>query len=88
VNGGAGADTLRLLVSDDLFASQPFRDELAAFAPGKSAEFASLDLSVQGVERLEVVAHGTTLFTSGRKAVKPGPEVAALLRDGDLWGLA
>lgn len=93
VDGGSGADTLRLIVSSALFASSEFQAELQSYrdaiaaSPGAAFTFASLDLSVQSVERLETRVGNKTVFANGHSAVAQSATMTPLIHDADLWGL-
>jgi hypothetical protein len=86
VYGGTGQDTLRLEVSETVFASEFFQSEIHAFEPS-AVTMDSIGLTAQEVERLEVYVNGIQEFAAGHTAVDQGTAAAALLRDAGLWGL-
>ena len=75
-------------MSQEVYASSDFQAEIQAFQSGAVNVFSSIGLVAREVERLEVEVDGATRFTAGAAAVSPSKQVAALLRDADLWGLA
>lgn len=87
VDGGTGRDTLRLEVSETVFASELFQSEIHAFRPGEVTTLSSIGLMARDVERLEVYVDGTREFAAGRAAADQGAAAKALLHDADLWGL-
>jgi Ca2+-binding RTX toxin-like protein len=94
IDGGLGEDALRLSVSAETFASEAFQEEFAAFTAGFSSgsapsfTFDSLDLTVRGVESVQVFVDGAaTEAAAGAPAPTPTETVVAQLRDADLWGL-
>ncbi len=92
-DGGLGRDTLRLSITAQTYQSAAFQAELDQFLDGYRAwsgfgsqTFASLDLRVSDVERLELSVEGETVLTAGR-SVRIDKDLAALLQSADLWGL-
>jgi Ca2+-binding RTX toxin-like protein len=87
VNGGTGRDTLRLEVSEKVFASAAFQSEIHAFEPGEVTILRSVGLTAREIEQLEVYVDGSREFAAGLAAPNLGIAAAALLRNADLWGL-
>jgi Ca2+-binding RTX toxin-like protein len=87
VYGGAGRDTLRLEVSEDVFASAAFQSEIRAFESGEVTILRSIGLTAREVERLEVYVDGTREFAAGLAAADQGAAARALIRDAALWNL-
>ncbi|WP_165820099.1 SGNH/GDSL hydrolase family protein [Microvirga sp. KLBC 81] len=86
VSGGTETDTLRLEVSEEVFVSDLFQEEIHDFVPGAETML-SIGLTAIGVERLEVYVDGTQKFATDNLAPNQGTTAAARLRDADLWGL-
>lgn len=87
VNGGAGRDTLRLEVSETVFASAAFQREIRAFEAGEVTVLHSIGLTAREIERLEVYVDGTREFAAGLAAVNQGAAAKALIDNSNLWGL-
>jgi Ca2+-binding RTX toxin-like protein len=87
VYGGIGLDTLRLEVSDTVFASPLSQSEIQAFVPDGVTILNSIGLTAQRVERLEVYVDGTLEFAAGLAGPNQGADAAAQLRNADLWGV-
>jgi Ca2+-binding RTX toxin-like protein len=86
VTGGSGTDTLRLEVSEEVFASAAFQAEIDAFVPGAETVL-GLGVIAREIERLEIYVDGTQKFASDDVAPSQGADAAARLREADLWGL-
>ncbi len=94
--GGEGIDTLRFSLSSETVASDTFQSELAQFNAGFDANtgvfaafrFASLELQVSEIERLEIEEGGIITQTFGQPA--PLPELAPTLQiaEAELFGIA
>ena len=95
-NGGAGVDTVRVIVADLAYASLLVQGDLAAFgasiASTHGGVLASLGLTATNVERLEVYVQNhdgslTVIGSYGHAAVPESAAVKGLLHSADLWGL-
>jgi phospholipase/lecithinase/hemolysin len=92
VAGGDGIDTLRLSMTDSAFRSEAFQQELSALeaelpASSDAFTFTTLNLTVSGVERIEVVVAGETVAAAGAALPEMSAAMRALLRDAELWNL-
>jgi phospholipase/lecithinase/hemolysin len=90
VVGGDGFDTLRLSMTDSAFRSETFQQEFSALVaelPASSGTFTTLNLTVSGMERIEVVVGGETVATAGAALPEMSAAMRALVRDAELWNL-
>jgi hypothetical protein len=92
VVGGEGTDTLRLSMTDSAFQTEAFQQELSALeaelpASSDAFTFTTLNLTVSGVERIEVVVAGETVAAAGAALPEMSAAMRALLRDAELWNL-
>ena len=94
IDGGGGLDIARISISADLFASSAFNAQLdtlvSRYKPAcgfSSFTFASLELTLRGIERVEVIVDDAVVFAAGRAAPPASVETQAMLHDAGLWGL-
>jgi Ca2+-binding RTX toxin-like protein len=81
-NGGAGFDTLALLLPDQDTLAAVQADVTAHFDPGHPFTFSSINLTTTGIEQIVL----TTQFGFA-DVPRPGGDLGAQLQKADLFGL-
>jgi Ca2+-binding RTX toxin-like protein len=90
--GGFGFDTVRIEITADVWASTAFQNELRRSlvqqrcGDGYDGRIASLGLTFDDIERLEIFVGDTLVQSYGRAAPTTGETQLRLIADADLWG--
>ncbi len=92
IRGGFGFDTVRVEITADVWASTSFQNELSRAlghqrcGDGFDGRIASLGLTFDDIERLEIFVGDTMVQSYGRSASPIGETQLRLIADADLWG--
>jgi phospholipase/lecithinase/hemolysin len=92
IRGGFGFDTVRIEITADVWASTAFQTELTRSlghqrcGNGTDGQIASLGLTFDDIERLEIFVGDTMVQSYGRSAPPTGETQLRLIADADLWG--
>jgi Ca2+-binding RTX toxin-like protein/membrane-associated phospholipid phosphatase len=87
-HGGTGTDTLRLVLTGGEYANAAVRQEIETFllrlgAGQKNFHFNALNLTVSGIERLELLVDGVVVTPGGGDTTPPPPPTLALASASD-----